>query len=68
MQREDANRRWYPVGNKGRNAVRRLGQEAVRIWPLQSGDKLAAAREIAAQVSDDFIAGRLGSVQLISPS
>jgi F-type H+-transporting ATPase subunit gamma len=66
MQREDANRRWYPVGIKARNAVRRLGAEAVRTWPLQSVDKLAAAREIAAQVSDDFIAGRIGSVQLIS--
>jgi F-type H+-transporting ATPase subunit gamma len=67
MHREDANRKWYPVGNKARNAVRRLGQEPVRIWPLQSPDKLVAAREIAAQVSDDFIAGRISAVQLISP-
>jgi len=67
MQREDANRKWYPVGNKARNAVRRLGQEAVRVWPLQSPDKLIAAQEIAAQVSEDFIAGRISSVQLISP-
>jgi F-type H+-transporting ATPase subunit gamma len=66
MNRDDANRRWYPVGIKARNAVQRLGQEAVRTWPQQSADKLAAAREIAAQVSDDFIAGRIGSVQLIS--
>jgi F-type H+-transporting ATPase subunit gamma len=67
MFREDANRKWYPVGNKARNAVRRLGQEPVRTWPLQSPDKLTAAREIAAQVSDDFVGGRIGSVQLISP-
>ena len=67
MNREDGNRSWYTVGNKARNAVRRLGKEAVRIWPLQSPDKLTAAREIAAQVSDDFIAGRISSVQLISP-
>ncbi len=67
MQREDGNRKWYPVGNKARNAIRRLGQEPVRIWPLQSPDKLAAAREVAAQVSDDFINGRISSVQLISP-
>ena len=66
MHREDANRHWYPVGIKARNAVRRLGQEAVRTWPLQNPDKLSAAREIAAQVSDDFVAGRIGSVQLIS--
>jgi F-type H+-transporting ATPase subunit gamma len=67
MHRDDANRKWYPVGNKARNAIRRLGQEPVRIWPLQSPDKLIAAREIAAQVSDDFIAGRIGSVMIISP-
>jgi F-type H+-transporting ATPase subunit gamma len=67
MYREDPNRRWYPVGNKGRNAVRRLGGEAVKVWPLQSPDKLTAAREIAEQVSDDFVAGRISSVQLISP-
>jgi len=67
MQREDPNRRWYPIGNKGRNAVRRLGGEAIRTWPQQSPDRLATAREIAAQVGDDFVAGRVGSVQLISP-
>jgi F-type H+-transporting ATPase subunit gamma len=67
MLREEGNLRFYPVGNKARNAVRRLGQDAVRTWPLQSPDKLTAAREIAAQVSDDFIAGRIASVQLISP-
>ena len=67
MHREDAGRRWYPVGNKARNAVRRLGAEAVAVWQLQSADKLAAAREIAAQVSDDFVQGRISSVMLISP-
>ncbi len=67
MQREDAQRRWYPIGNKARNAVRRLGAEAIRTWPLQSADKLISAREIAAQVSGDFVGGRIGSVLLISP-
>jgi F-type H+-transporting ATPase subunit gamma len=67
MHKDDANRTWYPVGNKARNAVRRFGQEPVRMWPLTSPDKLVAAREIAAQVSDDFIAGRIGSVMLVSP-
>jgi F-type H+-transporting ATPase subunit gamma len=67
MHREDRNRKWYPVGNKARNAIRRLGGEAVRIWPLQSPDKLAAAQEIAQQVSDDFVQGRISSVQIISP-
>ena len=42
-------------------------RESGRVWPLQSADKLAAAREIAAQVSDDFISRPIGAVQLISP-
>jgi F-type H+-transporting ATPase subunit gamma len=67
LQREDAGRRWYPVGNKARNAVRRFGGETVATWPLQSPDKLAAAREIAARVSDDFVNGRIAGVTLISP-
>ena len=67
MHKDDSNRRWYPVGNKARNAVRRLGQEPVRMWPLTSPDKLAAAREVAAQVSDDFVAGRISSVTIVSP-
>jgi len=58
---------WYPVGNKARNAARRMAQETVQSWVLQVPDKLASAREIAARVSDDFVAGRIGSVQLISP-
>jgi F-type H+-transporting ATPase subunit gamma len=67
MQRDDADRKWYPVGNKARNAVRRLGAEPVAMWPLQSPDKLVAAREIATRVSDDFVNGRIGTVMLISP-
>jgi F-type H+-transporting ATPase subunit gamma len=67
MQREDANRKWYTVGNKARNAIRRLGQEPVKIWALQSPDKLVAAQEVAAQASDDFVNGRISSVMLISP-
>jgi len=66
LQRESAGR-WYPVGNKARNAVRRFGGETVRAWPLQSADKLGAAREIAAAASDDFVAGRIGTLTLISP-
>jgi len=67
MQREDGDRKWYPVGNKARNAIRRLGQEPVKIWSLQSPDKLVAAQEVAAQVSDDFVNGRISTVMLISP-
>ena len=67
MHKDEPGLVWYPVGNKARNAVRRLGAEPVRTWMLQSPDKLTAAREVAAAVSDDFVAGRIGSVRLISP-
>jgi F-type H+-transporting ATPase subunit gamma len=67
MQREESAVVWYPVGNKARNAVRRFGGEAAGTWALQVPDKLGAAREIAAKAADDFVAGRLGRVVLISP-
>jgi F-type H+-transporting ATPase subunit gamma len=67
LHRENTNNRWYPVGNKARNAVRRFGGETVEAWQLQSADKLAAAQAIAARVSDDFVAGRISGVTLISP-
>jgi F-type H+-transporting ATPase subunit gamma len=44
-----------------------MGGETAQSWVLQVPDKLASAREIAARVSDDFVAGRIGTVQLISP-
>jgi F-type H+-transporting ATPase subunit gamma len=67
MQRDDANVVWYPVGIKARNAARRLPQATLQTWPLQAPDKFLAAKEVAARVSDDFVAGRIGRVQLISP-
>ena len=67
MQREDPSVLWYPVGNKARNAARRLPQETIESWVLQVPDKLASAQAVAAKVSADFIAGRIGRVQLISP-
>ena len=67
MKRADPSLVWYPVGNKARNAARRLGGETAQSWVLQVPDKLASAVEIAARVSDDFVAGRIGAVQLISP-
>jgi F-type H+-transporting ATPase subunit gamma len=67
MQREDPKVMWYPVGIKARNAARRLPQQTMRDWPLQSPDKLTAAQQIAAQVSEDFVSGRISKVVLISP-
>jgi F-type H+-transporting ATPase subunit gamma len=57
---------FYTVGNKARNAVKRLEFGGDHHWMLQSPDKLVAAREVAAAASDDFIAGRVAKVILIS--
>ena len=67
FQRDDANVRWYPVGNKGRNAARRMPQETIEAWPLTSPSKLDVAREVASKVSDDFFSGAIGKIVLISP-
>jgi F-type H+-transporting ATPase subunit gamma len=67
LARENPNVVWYPVGIKGRNATRRLGQPTIRTWLQQPKDKLEAAQEIAKQVSEDFVAGKIGKVTLISP-
>src|SRR5579883_1448614 len=44
--------RWYSVGIKGRNALRK--------FPLET------AREICARVSEDFVGGHIGEIVLIS--
>jgi F-type H+-transporting ATPase subunit gamma len=65
-QRENGNVRWYSVGVKGRNAVRRLPQETAQFWPQAQGDKLETARAVAARVTEDFVAGEIGEIVLIS--
>jgi F-type H+-transporting ATPase subunit gamma len=66
MARESRDLTFYTVGNKARNAVKRLEFGGDHQWPLQSPDKLAAAREVAATVSDDFVNGKVSKVILIS--
>ena len=66
MTRESRNLRFYTVGNKARNAVKRLAFDGERAWSLQSPDKLNVAREVAAAASDDFVNGRVSKVLLVS--
>ena len=66
--RADGNVVWYAVGNKARNALRRQPRPTEGTWTLQSDDMYAGARELAQRVSDDFVAGKIGSVTLISPN
>jgi F-type H+-transporting ATPase subunit gamma len=67
LQRERSHVTWYPVGNKARNGVRRLPQSTVQAWSLSQGEKLETARAVAAKVADDFIAGKISEIVLISP-
>ncbi len=65
-RREHPNVRWYSVGIKGRNALRRLEQETAQFWPQSRVDKRETARAIAARVSEDFSAGAIGEILMIS--
>jgi F-type H+-transporting ATPase subunit gamma len=67
LQRGDHNVVWYPVGNKGRNGVRRLPQETIASWALSLGSKLETARAVAGKVSEDFVSGKIREIVLISP-
>jgi F-type H+-transporting ATPase subunit gamma len=65
--RERADTVWYAVGIKARNALRRQRGETKAIWALSQGDMFTNARELAQRVADDFSAGTVSSVTLISP-
>jgi len=65
--REHANVAWYPVGNKGRNAMRRRSEATNQAWSLTTGAMLDTARDVAAKVTEDFVAGTIGGIVLISP-
>ena len=64
---------WYNVGIKGRNHARRVGT-VEEFWPQsppgepskQQGVKLDTARAIAHRVGDDFVAGKISKITLVS--
>ncbi|MDQ6826252.1 MAG: ATP synthase F1 subunit gamma [Candidatus Eremiobacteraeota bacterium] len=65
-RRESPNVSWYTIGNKGRNASRRMGNSQAS-WALSgSQPKLEVARETAARVTADFVEGKIGDIVLIS--
>jgi len=66
VAREDANVVWYAVGNKARNAARRMSQETAFSSSLSSDPKLETARKVAAKVTDDFVAGKIAEIVLVS--
>ncbi len=58
--------RLYTVGIKARNAARRWGMTDHATWILNAPSKLQTARDVAARVTDDFIAGTIGEMTLVS--
>ncbi|MFN2459138.1 MAG: ATP synthase F1 subunit gamma [Candidatus Velthaea sp.] len=67
LGRRERNLAWYSVGVKGRNALRRQTSATAHFWPLTQGVMLDVARDVARRVSEDFVAGTIGSIALISP-
>jgi F-type H+-transporting ATPase subunit gamma len=65
--RTTTNVQWYSIGIKGRNALRRQPAPTAQFWPLTQGVMLDTAREATAKVSDDFVAGKISGITLISP-
>jgi len=63
-QHNDA--RFYTVGLKARNAVRRWGVGDRPTWPLNAPSKLQTAHELAQSVTTDFTAGEIGEIILVS--
>jgi F-type H+-transporting ATPase subunit gamma len=57
---------WYAVGNKARNAVRRMRAEAAFSEALSGREKLGIAKDVAAKLSDDFTNGTISEIVLVS--
>jgi len=57
---------FYAVGNKARNATKRMSAETAYSASLSTGQKLDIAREVAAKVTDDFTSGRISEIVLAS--
>ncbi len=64
--RERGDVRYYAVGLKARNAVRRWGIADAPAWPLSAGSKLETSREVARRITEDFDRGDVSSVALVS--
>ncbi|MDP9111906.1 MAG: ATP synthase F1 subunit gamma [Candidatus Eremiobacteraeota bacterium] len=64
--REHSGAVFYSVGVKARSAVRRLGQTDRPSWPLNASSKINAAREVAQRVAEDFVAGKISDITLVS--
>jgi F-type H+-transporting ATPase subunit gamma len=64
--RNNAGARWYTVGLKARNAVRRAGVADAPNWPLGGDSKIETARHVAQRTADDFRHGEISQIVLVS--
>ncbi len=64
--RQHSDARFYTIGIKARNAVRRWGLGDRPSWPLNAPSKLQTAHELAQSVTADFTAGEIGDITLVS--
>jgi F-type H+-transporting ATPase subunit gamma len=58
--------RYYTVGLKARNAIRRTGAADHPTWSLGGTSKLDTAREVARRVTEDFERGEISEVVLVA--
>jgi F-type H+-transporting ATPase subunit gamma len=58
--------KYFTIGTKARNAVRRLGIPDHQAWSLGGESKIDTAREVARAATDDFGAGKISEIVLVS--
>ncbi len=68
LGRRESATRYYTIGTKARNAVRRMGKADSPSWTLGSAEKIDTAREVAQRASDDFRHGTISEIVLVSQS
>jgi F-type H+-transporting ATPase subunit gamma len=66
LARRQGGARYYTIGLKARNAVRRMGMPDHATWPLGTAEKIDTAREAARRASDDFRHGEISEIVLVS--
>jgi len=64
--RANGNVVFYAVGNKARNATKRMTSDVAYDVSLSVGAKLDVAKDVAARVTDDFTSGKISEIVLIS--
>jgi len=64
--RKQSGVKYYTVGAKARNAVRRWGIADAKSWLLGAPSKIETAREVARSVTDDYNRGAISEIVLVS--